>query len=111
MREIDCRRVLRRKAHGPLLVVPALVALASFTGPAGAQSPPSNDSCTSTGSATGGSGRDVICGTSGSDTLLGSNGDDELRGAGGDDILNASAEDGQHSDKTTIQTIGLIETG
>src|SRR3954464_10273410 len=45
-------------------------------------------SCTQSGSnLTGGSGRDVLCGTGSNDRLDGQGGNDELRGDFGDDIL------------------------
>ena len=65
-----------------LLVVGALDAPSAFA---------SSDPCTITlsnpGTSTGGSSRDVICGTSGNDTLKGRGGADELRGKGGNDRL------------------------
>jgi hypothetical protein len=73
----------RRVEVGALVaVVLALLALV----PAGASA--SSDPCTQTGSnLTGGSGRDVLCGTGGADTLTGGGGNDELRGGSGDDTL------------------------
>ena len=75
-------RLLNLVAAVALLVVGALGAPSAFA---------SNDPCTlslsNPGTSTGGSGRDVICGTGGNDTLIGQGGADELRGKGGNDRL------------------------
>jgi hypothetical protein len=82
----------RRAGVGLAVVVAGLVGLAAPGAALG-----SNDSCTQTlsnaGTASGGSVRDVMCGTSGNDTLLGRGGNDELRGFAGEDILNGGIGD------------------
>jgi hypothetical protein len=69
-------------------LVTAAVAAAALAGPLSGAFGQSSDACTLTGSATGTSGRDVICGTTGQDVMQSLGGDDELRGGRGPDFLH-----------------------
>lgn len=88
MRSSHSPRKLRRSVRPSLL---ALAALFVVDGPDAPSALASSDPCTLTlsspGTSTGGSNRDVMCGTGGNDTLIGQGGADELRGRGGNDRL------------------------